>query len=413
MSPMLLSQKLIDIVDIFKCCIFTWGAATTVLPAFFLAGAIATFAPISLITKFLGPKSNKWFSLPTASIIGQILPTCSCNIVPLFTSILKKGCGIGPAFTFLYAGPAINIISIAFVFKIIGPVLALWRMIGVFVVSITMGIIMSLLFKEDASRLRPSPCSGLRSKNTESQYCSSGVQNLVCEPSREQSESDTAIGLPKNKITTISFFIVLFLILTIGSTIGGLDPLQRIDKFVIHKIAIIMILSASILWLILKYFPKESILSWLDETWRLLKTIVPVLVVSILVIGLISAYIDIRWVHNMLSAQKDALGNRLFLPTLRSTFLATLFGELMYFPILTEVVFVKAFLKLGMDIGPALGILLAGPGTSLPGFILIYRYAGFRKLLAYFLISLIMETAIAVTLSMMMGDYLCACLLIK
>jgi uncharacterized membrane protein YraQ (UPF0718 family) len=205
--------------------------------------------------------------------------------------------------------------------------------------------------------------------------------------------------------------MLLFLILAIGSTIGGLDPLGLEDKFIIHKIISICALAITVIFILIKFFPRESIFSWLDEVWFLLRTILPILIPAILAIAILSTFIDIRWVHNLFSAQKDALGNRLFFPTLRSTFLATLFGELMYFPILTEVVFVKTFLKLGMDIGPALGILLAGPGTSLPGFILIYRLTGFKKVMAYFIISLIMEVIIAVGLSMFIGDYLCACLL--
>jgi len=382
------TQKLIEIVDIFRCCIFTWGAITTVLPSFLLAGAITTFVPSHSITRFLGPKSNKWFSYPIASIAGQILPTCSCNIIPLFTSILKKGCGIGPAFTFLYAGPALNIISIVFVFKIIGPILAFWRIIGVLITSILIGLVMSALFKDE---------------KVGTEQCSVPTQI----------DSINAIEMPKKKSSLLLFFITLFLILAIGSSIGGLNPLGQGDKFIIQKIIAMLLLAGGLVFLLIKHFPKESALGWIDETWCLLKSIIPILIPSILIIGILSVFIDIRWVHQLFSAQKDALGNRIFLPTLKATFLATLFGEIMYFPILTEVVFVKAFLKLGIDIGPALGILLAGPGTSLPGFMLLYKFIGFKKVLAYFTLSIIIETIIAVTLSMYMGDYICACLITK
>ena len=379
----MINQKLAEIIDIFQCCLFTWGALTTVLPAFLLAGAIASFISAHSITKFLGPKANKLFAFPIASIAGMILPTCSCNIVPLFSSILKRGCGIGPAFTFLYAGPAINIISVAFIFKIIGPVLALWRIIGVLIISITIGLVMSFLFKDKRESFDNS-----------------------------QVELASAIERPKKKSIIFLFFSILFLILAVGSSVGGLDPLGLEDKFVLHKIIGLLALVIGLIFILIRFFPKEAILSWLDEVWRLLRGILPILIPSVLLIGILSVFIDIRWVHDLFSAQKDALGNRLLLPTIRSTFLATLFGELMYFPILTEVVFVKAFLKLGMDIGPALGILLAGPGTSIPGLILIYKFAGFKKVVAYFTISLIMETIVAVSLSMYIGDYLCACLLL-
>ncbi len=381
----MLNQKLAEIIDIFRCCLFTWGAVTTVLPAFLLAGAITSFISTHSITKFLGPKANKWRAYPIASIAGQILPTCSCNIVPLFASILKRGSGTGPAFTFLYAGPAINIISLAFIFKIIGPTLALWRTIGVLVISLTIGLVMSFLFKDKRESSDNSTSS--------------------------QIEPATAIERPKKKGVIFLFFSMLLLTVAVGSTIGGLDSLGFKDRFVLQKIAGLLVLTVGLIFILIRFFPRESIFSWLGEVWRLLRGILPILIPSILLIAVLTMFIDIRWVHDLFSVQKDALGNRLFFPTLKSTFLATLFGELMYFPILTEVVFVKAFLKLGIDIGPALGLLLAGPGTSLPGLILIYKFAGFKKVVAYFTISLIMETIVAVSLSMYIGDYLCACLI--
>ncbi|MCX5713699.1 MAG: permease [Candidatus Omnitrophica bacterium] len=381
----MLDNKLIQIVDIFRCCIFTWGALTTVLPAFLLSGAIATFSSTAVVTKYLGPKANKWLSYPIAAIIGKVLPVCSCNIVPLFASILKRGCGIGPAFCLLYAAPAVSIISLAFTFKVIGPLLALWRLVGVLIISISIGLIMSVLFKDK-------PCS--------TEDAATGVVN-----------SEEAVEKPKNKFAFMSFFVILFLILIVGSTVGGIDPLRTKDIFMWHKICLMALLAMTLMIILLKCFPKESTLSWLDAVWRLLKSILPLLIPAIFLIGLLSSYIDIRWVHNLFSAQKDALGHRLFFSTVRSTFLATLFGELMYFPVLTEVVFTKAFLKLGMDIGPAMGLLLSGPGTSLPGFLLIYKFTGAKKVLAYFSLSLIMETVFAVILSMYIGDYLCACLI--
>jgi uncharacterized membrane protein YraQ (UPF0718 family) len=303
--------------------------------------------------------------------------------VPLFSSILKRGSGTGPAFTFLYAGPAISIISLAFTFKVIGPMLALWRLVAVFFISITIGLMMSFLFKGPAH---------------------AAVAEL-------STDADSAVEKPKKKKCLILFFLLLFLILSVGSTIGGIDSLKITDHYIAPKVTAVCILVICLCLLLARCFPKESVIAWLQETWILIRSIMPILIISVFLIGLLSTLIDIRWVHKLFSAQKDALGHRLFVPTLKSTLAAIVFGELMYFPILTEIVFVKAFLKLGIDIGPAFGLLLAGPGTSLPGLILIHKFAGFKKVLAYFLLSVILETVVAVALSMLIGDYLCACLI--
>jgi uncharacterized membrane protein YraQ (UPF0718 family) len=234
---------------------------------------------------------------------------------------------------------------------------------------------------------------------------------------KEASEIHSQEDLAAEKIDTVRLFLLfalLFAILIVGSSLvpSALAPPLNKTQFV-ARLSAFFGLVFSLLLLIASRFRKAELLDWLKQTYQLLKTIVPLFILTILIIGLIAKYIDIRWIHNLLSAKKDALGNRLFLPTLQSTFFGTIFGELMYFPILSEVVFTKAFLKLGMDIGPALAMLLAGPGTSLPGFILISRFVSWKKVSFYFVISVILETTLATLVAMSIGDYICACLNLK
>jgi len=48
------------------------------------------------------------------------------------------------------------------------------------------------------------------------------------------------------------------------------------------------------------------------------------------------------------------------------SFLATLAGTLTYFATMTEAPFVHMLMQMGMGKGPALALLLTGPGVSLP-----------------------------------------------
>jgi uncharacterized membrane protein YraQ (UPF0718 family) len=75
---------------------------TCLIPAFFIAGAIAAFVKKDTILKYFGPKVKKHISYSIASVSGTVLAVCSCTILPLFAGIYKKGSGIGPASTFLY-----------------------------------------------------------------------------------------------------------------------------------------------------------------------------------------------------------------------------------------------------------------------------------------------------------------------
>src|SRR3989304_5860432 len=78
---------------------------TCLVPAFFIAGAIAVFVSKGAILKYFGPKANKWLSYSVASVSGAILAVCSCTILPLFAGIRKRGAGLGPAIAFFYSGP--------------------------------------------------------------------------------------------------------------------------------------------------------------------------------------------------------------------------------------------------------------------------------------------------------------------
>ena len=73
------------------------------LPAFFIAGAMAALIPKASITRWLGRNAPYRVSYPAAAAAGSLLAVCSCTIVPLFAGIYKEGAGLGPAITFLAA----------------------------------------------------------------------------------------------------------------------------------------------------------------------------------------------------------------------------------------------------------------------------------------------------------------------
>jgi len=77
---------------------------------------------------------------------------------------------------------------------------------------------------------------------------------------------------------------------------------------------------------------------------------------------------------------------------LRSNFIASVAGALMYFATLTEVPILRAFLDLGMGKGPALALLLAGPALSLPNMLVIRSIMGTKRTLVYIGLVVIMST---------------------
>ncbi|MGR8952924.1 MAG: permease, partial [Gammaproteobacteria bacterium] len=72
------------------------------IPAFFIAGAIAVFVSQGVVMKYLGPAAPKGLAYAVASVSGTILAVCSCTVLPLFAGIYRMGAGLGPAVAFLF-----------------------------------------------------------------------------------------------------------------------------------------------------------------------------------------------------------------------------------------------------------------------------------------------------------------------
>jgi uncharacterized membrane protein YraQ (UPF0718 family) len=119
------------------------------LPAFLIAGALAALFPKEAVTRYLGQDAKKWISYPAAALGGFVLAVCSCTIMPLFASIYKKGAGLGPAITFLFVGPAINIMAISFTGVQIGMDIAMARVVLSLVFGVLIGVFMQWIFRKD------------------------------------------------------------------------------------------------------------------------------------------------------------------------------------------------------------------------------------------------------------------------
>ncbi len=65
------------------------------LPAFFIAGAIAVFVSQASVMRYLGAGANKVVAYGVASVSGTILAVCSCTVLPLFAGIYRMGAGLG------------------------------------------------------------------------------------------------------------------------------------------------------------------------------------------------------------------------------------------------------------------------------------------------------------------------------
>ena len=119
------------------------------LPAFWIAGAIAAFVSKASVMRYLGPSAPKPLAYGVGSVSGTILAVCSCTVLPIFSGIYRMGAGLGPATAFLYSGPAINVLAIVMTAKVLGAQLGLARAVGAVVFSVIIGMLMAVIFRHD------------------------------------------------------------------------------------------------------------------------------------------------------------------------------------------------------------------------------------------------------------------------
>jgi len=332
---------------------------TCLIPAFFIAGAIAVFVSQASVLKYFGAQAKKILSYSVASISGTILAVCSCTVLPLFAGIYTRGAGIGPATAFLYSGPAINVLAISLTAKILGWQLGLARAIGAVLFAVVTGLLMALIFrKDDAARTQgqiyvPEAGAKERTLTQDTLYIGTMVLILVF----------AAFAKPVQ-----------------GST--GLWPLIFAAKWYI-TVALLIVLG----FMLKAWFTSEERLSWVESTWGFMKQIFPLLAGGVLVAGFMlgrpghQALIPEAWVQTLLG------GNSLW-----ANLIASVAGALMYFATLTEVPILQGLLGAGMGQGPALALLLAGPALSLPNMLVIGSVMGVKKTATFCSIIVIMST---------------------
>ncbi len=314
---------------------------TCLVPAFFIAGAMAVLVTKGAVIKYFGAQAKRWIAYLVASVSGFLLAVCSCTILPLFAGIYSLGAGLGPALTFLYSGPAINILAISLTGAAIGWHMGIARGVGAIASAIIIGIIMSLLFRKDEQKR---------------------ISELGALPAETSEKPATLL---------LAFFGIMVAILIISTS--------SLETWI--KLVIDLILISSLAIIVRRYFVEGEFSSWMEETWSLVKMVVPTLLIGVFLVGMVTAIIPPEWITRYVGEN-----------TVFSNFAASLIGALFYFSTLTEVPIVKGLMDLGMNDGPALALLIAGPAVSIPNLLVVNRIMGFKRTAAYFILVVMMAT---------------------
>ena len=380
-----------------------WYAQEHVLlclvPAFFIAGAVAVFVSQGSVMKYLGAGANKVLSYGVASVSGSVLAVCSCTILPLFAGIWKRGAGLGPAIAFLYSGPAINVLAIILTARILGPEIGAARAVGAIIFSIIIGLFMHLVFRKEeeakAAAAMHMPEPEVERPLWQTSLLFAVMVGLLVSATWGKPEQAggfwsavftvkwlltggfaTLLGILMVRWMRVKLYKVIFAGVAVLVP-ALLIPQQPLIAFSVGLVAFVSLLTTT----------RGETESWFTASWDFAKQIMPLLLAGVLVAGLLlgrpgsEGLIPSTWISGLVG------GNSFW-----ANLFASVVGAFMYFATLTEVPILQGLIGAGMGKGPALALLLAGPALSLPNMLVIRSVLGTQKTAAFVLLVVVMAT---------------------
>jgi len=387
------------------------------VPAFFIAGALSSLIPKEVVTRYLGPRASKWISYPASALGGFVLAVCSCTILPLFAGIWKRGAGLGPAITFLFVGPAVNILAIAYTGAAIGMDIALARILLSVAFGIGIGLIMAWLFGAQTGEEADPGLFEREARVRPAIWALFGLLLAVLIVGTLQVDllTDTwfsitlPVDLPAGLLAALegahlnlqgALLILLLLVIAPvawaglsrvvrgfnGWTWGALGLVvvtlllaaPKVDTSGSLVVGITgrflgeVVLIGSVIGVSARGLAKHELTSWLWETWKFVKQIFPLLVVGVFGAGMVKAIIPEQWIQTLAGRN-----------TIWANLIGVLFGVFMYFPTLVEVPIARMFIDLGMHRGPLLAYLMADPELSLQSILVTSKILGPKRTWVY------------------------------
>ncbi|MCS7313923.1 MAG: permease [Bryobacterales bacterium] len=317
---------------------------TCLVPAFLLAGGIVAFVRREMILEHLGEQASKWKSFPLAAGASFFVAACSCTVIPVASGLYYGGAGIGAAFIVLWVAPATNVLALVYTGSVLGAAMVVSRIAAALLVALAVGAVMSAAFRQEASQ-----------------------------PGAAAAQSAGGPVIARERMVLLGLVLVSLL---------APNYVVRTGAY-LYKVLVWAALMAVVAVYALRTTPRAEIGAWLRETWWFVRIIFPLLLAGVFVVGVIGRLLPAEWIRVWLGGG-----------SLRASFLATLIGAVSYFATMTEAPFVDTLMKLGMGPGPALALLLTGPGLSLPNWLAIARVFGMRKAAVYVGTILVLGTVV-------------------
>ncbi len=128
---------------------------------------------------------------------------------------------------------------------------------------------------------------------------------------------------------------------------------------------------------------------WIEATYQFVRSILPWILIGSLGAAIIAGLVPSGLVFDLTGGS-----------SVRSSMISSFLGSLMYLCPPAEVMVTRAFVELGMGLGPALAFILTGPAVSFPSMIILVKIVGWKKSLVYVVMLFVLATLTGFTYGM-------------
>jgi uncharacterized protein len=139
-SSPILERSLDKILDIIR----QFGLLIIEIAPYFVLGILAgavlkSWLPLSIVERYFKPGIKSILAL---SVLGGLLPVCSCSMVPLAQSMRERGAALGAIVAFLVVAPVLSPVTIVLTWGWLGAEFTLARVVAAFAGAFILGILM-------------------------------------------------------------------------------------------------------------------------------------------------------------------------------------------------------------------------------------------------------------------------------
>lgn len=137
--------------EILRVILYIWEALFHIWPLLLVTIPLAVTIKTMDISKYIHSlfSKNIGFSIMLATLVGAISPFCSCGIIPIISALLMAGVPIAPVMSFWLASPSMDPEIFFLSVGSLGLPLAVTRIIATFIMSLSGGIFVHLLYGKE------------------------------------------------------------------------------------------------------------------------------------------------------------------------------------------------------------------------------------------------------------------------